>query len=167
MAHTAEDILKEAILLEMKGKAFYTNVAENSDSPAAKEIFEMMAKEEDEHIAFLSKQFQNYKKTQKFIKPEAYQDHSEEEVALKVLTEQLKKETNAASFEAAAISSAIDFETRAVKIYSERAEEAIDPLEKELYSMLADWESGHQKALHEMDEVLKEEIWNDNKFWAF
>ncbi len=167
MANTAEDILKEAILLEMKGKAFYTNVAEKSDSPAAKEIFEMMAREEDEHIAFLSKQFQSYEKTQKFVKPEAYQEHDEEEIVLKVLTEKLKKETNAASFEAAAISAAIDFETRAVKIYSERAEEAIDPLEKELYAMLAEWESGHQKALHEMNEVLKEEIWNDNNFWAF
>jgi rubrerythrin len=167
MAKTAEDILKEAILLEMKGKAFYTSVAEKSDSPAAKEIFEMMAREEDEHIAFLSKQFQNYKKEQKFVKPDGYQDHDEEEVTLKVLTEKLKKETNAASFEAAAISAAIDFETRAVKIYSERAEEAIDPMEKELYKMLAIWESGHQKALHEMNEVLREEIWNDNNFWKF
>ena len=167
MANTAEDILKEAILLEMKGKAFYTNVAEKSDSPAAKEIFEMMAREEDEHIAFLSKQFQNYEKNQKFLKPEGYQENDAEEVALKVLTEQLKKETNAASFEAAAISAAIDFETRAVKIYSERANSAIDPMEKELYKMLAAWESGHQKALHEMNEVLREEIWNDNNFWAF
>jgi rubrerythrin len=167
MAKTAEDILKEAILLEMKGKAFYSAVAEKSDSPAAKEIFEMMAREEDEHIAFLSKQFQNYEKTQQFIKPDGYHDPEGEEVALKVLTEQLKKETNAASFEAAAISAAIDFETRAVKIYSERAAEAIDPLEKELYTMLAKWESGHQKALHEMNEVLREDIWNDNQFWAF
>lgn len=167
MAHTAEDILKESILLEMKGKAFYTKVAEKSDSIAAKEIFSIMAKEEEQHIAFLSKQFQNYEKNRKFVKPDAYQDHSEEEISLKVLTEQLKKETNAASFEAAAISAAIDFETRAVKIYSERADEAIDPMEKELYTMLADWESGHQKALHEMNDVLKEEIWNDNKFWSF
>lgn len=167
MAHTAEDILKEAILLEMKGKAFYTNVAEKCDSPAAKEIFEMMAREEDEHIEFLSKQFQNYKKTQKFVKPNGYQDHSEEEVTLKVLTEKLIKETNAASFEASAISAAIDFETRAVKIYGDRAKEAVDPMEKELYQMLADWEAGHQKALHEMDKALREDIWNDHNFWAF
>ncbi len=167
MAHTAEEILKESILLEMKGKAFYKKVAEKCDSPAAKEIFEMMAREEDEHIAFLSRQFKSYKSNNKFLKPEGYQDHAEEEVALKVLTEQLKKETNGASFEAAAISAAIDFETRAVKIYSERAAEAIDPMEKELYNMLAMWEAGHQKALHEMNEVLKEEIWNDNNFWAF
>ena len=43
MANTPEDILKEAILLEMKGKAFYQNVADKSDSEAAKKIFQMMA----------------------------------------------------------------------------------------------------------------------------
>ena len=167
MAHTPEDVLKEAILLEMKGKAFYQNVADKSDSEAAKKIFQMMADEEDEHILFLSKQFQSYEKTKKFVKPDEYVEHPEEEIALKVLTEQLVKETNAASFEASAISAAMDFEKRAVKLYSERAEEAVDPHEKELYRMLAVWEMGHEKALHEMNEVLREEIWNDNNFWAF
>jgi len=167
MAHTPEDILKEAILLEMKGKAFYQNVAEKSDSEAARKIFQMMADEEDEHILFLSKQFQNYKKNQKFEKPAEHVDHPEEEIALKVLTEQLVKETNAASFEASAISAAMDFEKRAVKLYKERAEEAIDPFEKELYTMLYKWEMGHEKALHEMNEMLREDIWNDNNFWAF
>jgi rubrerythrin len=167
MARTTEDILKEAILLEMRGKAFYTNVAQKCDSEAAKEIFMMMAHEEELHINFLTKQFHNYEKTQSFLKPEGYIDTDGEEAVLKVLTEQLKAQTNAASFEAAAISAAIDFETRAVKLYSDRAAEAIDPTEKELYKMLADWESGHQKALHEMNEALREQIWNDNQFWAF
>ena len=56
------DILKEAILLERRGKAFYTQAARNSESKSAKKIFEMMAEEEDEHIEFLSKQFKNYVK---------------------------------------------------------------------------------------------------------
>ena len=167
MARTAEDILKEAILLERRGKAFYKNVAEKSDSKSAKKIFEMMAEEEDEHIKFLSTQFSHYVKTHAFLKPEMPEENHEEEVALKVLTEELKKEINAASFEAAAISSAMDFETRAVQIYSERAAEATDPNEKELYDMLAKWEVTHQKMLHELNDALKEDIWNDNSFWPF
>ena len=59
---TAINILKEAILLERRGKAFYTSVAEKSDSKAAKEIFNMMAEEEEEHIKFLSRQFSHYSK---------------------------------------------------------------------------------------------------------
>lgn len=167
MARTAEDILKEAILLEVRGKAFYTNVAEKSESPAAKKIFQMMADEEDEHIKFLSTQFSHFAKTHAFIKPDAPHEDAEETVVLKVLTEQLKKEINAASFEAAAISSAMDFETRAVKLYSERSKEATDVNEKELYRILAEWEGTHQYMLHELNESLKEEIWNDNNFWPF
>jgi rubrerythrin len=167
MAKSATDILKEAILLEKRGKAFYSNVAEQSKSQAAKKIFTMMAEEEDEHIKFLAKQFKSYNQDHKFIKPDEHHEDPNEETVIQILTEEIKKEISAASFEAAAISSAMDFETRAVKIYSDRAKEATDPMEKETYDMLAKWESGHHKLLHQLNEDLKEQVWNDNSFWPF
>jgi len=167
MARTATDILKEAILLERRGKAFYSNVAEKSDSKSAQKIFQMMADEEDEHIKFLSEQFKNYETKKEFKSIEGFVEPAEDEAAMKVLTEQMKKEISAASFEAAAITAAMDFEARAVKLYSERAKEAIDPNEKALYEMLYKWEMGHEKMLHEINNDLKEEIWNDNNFWPF
>lgn len=167
MARSAEDILKEAILLETRGKLFYANVAEKCDSPSAKKVFEMMAKEEDEHIQFLRDQFKNYTKIHSFFKPEAPEENPEETIILNVLTDKIKKEINAASFEAAAISSAIDFEMNAVKLYKSRAKEASDPNEKKLYSILAAWEGEHSKLLVEINNALKEEIWHDNNFWAF
>ncbi len=162
---TALDILKTAILLERKGKAFYTQAARNSESKSAKKIFEMMAEEEDEHIDFLTKQAQHYVKDHTFVHPEPHQEEGDADV--EILTEQIKKEINAASFEAAAISAAIDFENRAIKVYSERAEKADDPVEKEMYQMLADWEKGHHHLLYQLNEELKEQIWNDNNFWPF
>jgi rubrerythrin len=92
---------------------------------------------------------------------------AEDEAAVEILTEQIKKEISAASFEAAAISAAIDFENRAIEIYSKRAEEATDLNEKALYQMLADWEKTHHHLLHKLNEDLKEQIWNDNNFWPF
>ena len=86
---------------------------------------------------------------------------------MEILSEEIKKQINAASFEAAAISAAMDFETRAVKIYSDRADSATDPNEKEMYQMLADWEKGHHYWLHKINEELKEQIWFDNNFWPF
>ncbi len=164
---TATDILKEAILLERRGKAFYTSVAEKTDSEAAKKIFEMMAEEEEEHIKFLSKQFIHYTKTNEFLKNEKPAENPNEETVLRILTEDVKKQISAASFEAAAISAAMDFETKAVKIYSERAVESTDVNEKELYQMLADWEKTHHLLLHKLNEELKEEVWFDNNFWPF
>ena len=167
MIKSPTDILKEAILLEKRGKAFYTTAAEQSRSAAARKIFTMMAEEEDEHIRFLAVQFKSYTKDKKFVKPDNYEEDPNEETVLKILSDDIKKEITAASFEAAAISAAMDFETRAVKIYSDRAEEATDPMEKETYKMLAEWESGHHRLLHRLNEDLKEQVWNDNSFWPF
>ncbi len=162
----AINILKTAILLERRGKAFYTQVARQSESKSAKRIFEMMAEEEDAHIDFLSRQYVHYEKTHEFLRAEEHQDVDDSDVVT-ILSEEIKKEISAASFEAAAISAAIDFENRAIAVYSQRADEATDPNEKSMYQMLADWEKGHHHLLHKLNEDLKEQIWNDNNFWPF
>lgn len=166
MAKSSVDILKEAILLERRGKAFYTTAARQTESEAARKIFEMMAAEEDEHIQFLSKQFAYYEQNKSFMKVDEHTD-TDEATVMAILTEEIKTQVNAAGFEAAAISAAMDFETRAVQIYSDRAESATDPNEKEMYQMLADWEKGHHFWLHKINEDLKEQIWYDNNFWPF
>ena len=166
MGKSSIDILKEAILLERRGKAFYTTAARQTESEAARKIFEMMAAEEEEHIEFLSKQFAHYDQHKSFMKNSSAGEEDDATV-MQILSEEIKKQITAASFEAAAISAAMDFETRAVQIYSERAESATDPNEKEMYQMLADWEKGHHYWLHKINEELKEQIWFDNNFWPF
>lgn len=161
----AIEVLKTAILLERRGKAFYTQAARQTESKSAKKIFEMMAEEEDEHIDFLTKQFKNYHEHHEFLKTDPAPE--EDDTVVEILSEKVKKEINAAGFEAAAISAAIDFENRAIDVYSSRAVESTDPNEKEMYQMLADWEKGHHHLLHKLNEDLKEEIWNDNNFWPF
>jgi rubrerythrin len=166
MTKSAEDILKTAILLELRGKAFYNTAALESKSEAVRKIFAMMAKEEDEHIEFLSRQFAEYEKSGKFAKNAFKTPVDDSDVTL-ILSEQVKKEISAAGFEAAAISAAIDFENRAIDVYQGRANEATDPNEKEMYQMLASWERTHFHLLHKIDEDLKEQIWNENHFWPF
>ncbi len=162
----ALEILKTAILLEKRGKAFYEKMAEQTESPEARKIFTTMAEEEKAHVEFLSLQFAHYVKEGKFAKPDTSNGDTED-IIDEVLNAKLVKEISAASFEAAAISAAMDFETRAVELYSRRAEEAEDINEKEMYKWLADWESGHHKILHNLNEALKESIWYDNQFWPF
>ena len=159
----AIEILKTALLLERRGKAFYTKVANQATDPDVKQIFEIMADEEDEHIRILSEQFVHLKQHQQFKEvklPEASDDTASE-----ILSGNIKDKISAASYEAAAISSAIDMENRAIKVYSERAKQAEDPEEKKLYQWLSNWEKGHHQILFELDNDLKERIWNDNHFW--
>lgn len=160
----SNEILKTAILMEKRGKAFYEMVAQQTKSDDVKKIFTMMAEEEQTHVEFLSKQFASFNKNQKFDKIELKVDAG---IVDEILSGDIKKQISAASFEAAAISAAIDMETKAIEVYSKQAAEATDPNEKELFSWLADWERGHHKVLHELNEQLKEDIWYDNQFWPF
>ena len=159
------DILKQAILLEKRGKAFYQNVAEKTENSAAREVFKMMTAEEQKHINTLSEQFRAYRKKEKFI-PGSY-DSESSSVASKVLTEEIKEKISAAGFEAAAISAAILMEERAVKLYSEGMKNTSDPEAKALFEWLTRWEREHLSLLLDIDKSLKEKIWFDNKFWPF
>lgn len=166
MTKSAEDILKTAILLELRGKAFYNTAVRETKSEAVRKIFTMMAEEEDAHIAFLSQQFSEYVKSGKFAKNTFETPVDDSDTAM-ILSEQVKNEISAAGFEAAAISAAIDFENRAIAVYQARANEATDPNEKEMYQMLTDWERTHFHLLYKIDEDLKEQVWFDNHFWPF
>jgi rubrerythrin len=161
----ALDILKQAILLEKRGYSFYSTVANQCKDPDVKNIFMTMAVEETMHVKFLSEQFAHYDKTHSFLKvtvPEGADDTSDH-----ILSDEVKSKIAAAGFEAAAISAAVDFEKRAIEIYASRAAVTDDPNEKELYTFLSEWEKTHLKILMDLDNELKEKIWNDNQFWPF
>ncbi|MCX6246327.1 MAG: ferritin family protein [Bacteroidetes bacterium] len=160
------DILKMAILMEKRGYAFYTAVAEQSSDPDIGNIFRTMAAEETTHVKFLSEQFQNFGKKEAFSELNL-PDLSADGIANMILSESVKKKIYAAGFEAAAISAAIDMEKKAIEVYSKQAETATDPNEIKLYKWLADWEKGHLKILNDLDNELKEKIWFDNQFWPF
>ena len=160
------DILKMAILMEKRGKAFYETVAGQTKSEAVKKIFTVMASEEQTHIEFLSRQYLSYQKHHEFVKDD-FNVNANGSMADLILNENIKKQITAASYEAAAISAAIDMETKAIEVYQARANETTDPNEKELFLWLANWEKEHHKILNDLNEELKQSVWFDNQFWPF
>jgi rubrerythrin len=164
--NTTLDILKQAIVLERRGKAFYENIAEKAENKAVQDVFDMLAKEEQKHIKTLSEQFKAYRRDKKFISGELYKKDTGS-VASKILTREIKEKISAAGFEAAAISAGIAMEERAIKLYSEGAQNASDPEARALYKWLAGWEREHLNMLMDIDKSLLEKIWFDNKFWPF
>jgi rubrerythrin len=160
------NILKEAILLERRGKAFYGKVADLAADPAVKEFFDIMAKEEDRHIELLEKQFAAYVQNQKF-EPLSDQDKEARPHAHEVLSDGIKEKISAAEFEAAAISAAMLMEERAVAFYGDRAKASENPEEEMFYLWLSDWEQGHLSYLAQLDKELREVVWNDRQFWPF
>ncbi len=160
------EILKNAILMEKRGQAFYEKVAQQTSGNAVKRFFEMMANEEKDHIRILSEQFKAYQNNKQFDSGE-FEDQHESDIIAQVLAREIKSEISAAAFEAAAISAAMSMEERAIKLYSDRAAEATDPNEKALYNWLAKWETQHLNFLADIDRELTEDIWYDQSFWPF
>jgi rubrerythrin len=167
MENQVTDILKQAIIMENRGKSLYQMVANQTPNEEVKNIFKTMADEEQAHIEFLSKQFTHYKKNKKFDKNQLEALAQEDAIANSILTEKIKKDISGAGFESAAISAAIDMESKSIEVYEQRAKESDDPNEKELYQFLADWEKGHYQLLLDLNKQLTEKVWNDNNFWPF
>lgn len=162
----ALEILKNAILLETRGQAFYQSVAGQTEHPGVREFFVMMAQEEGNHIRVLSDQYKAVAETGHFRGGD-YAPESAPDVASEVLNAELREKISGAGYEAAAISAAISMEERAIQLYGDRAKETGDSEEKRLYEWLAGWERGHLNALLDMDRELTEKLWADRGFWPF
>ena len=162
----ATEILKNAILLEKRGHAFYTKVAQQAASEAVRTFFSLMAEEEVNHIRMLSEQFKSYHARKRF-KSGAYQDLGEFKTASDILTKDLMRQISAADYEGAAIAAAMSMEKNAIEVYSRRAQEAQDPDEKSFYRWLARWETRHLDFLAKIDKEITEAIWYDNSYWPF
>jgi rubrerythrin len=160
------EILKNAILLEKRGHAFYAKVAEQASTEAVKQFFSLMAEEELAHVSILSEQFKNHRAGKKFTAVASAADAAFK-TASSILTQDLKRQISAADYEAAAIAAAMSMEKNAIQVYSRRAAEALDATEKSFYEWLAKWETEHLNFLSRLDREITEAIWHDNNFWPF
>ncbi|MCP3952894.1 MAG: hypothetical protein GY697_11855, partial [Desulfobacterales bacterium] len=77
MSDTALDILKEAILLERRGRAFYQKIAAQAQNEAVRKFFETMVTEEDHHVDILGEQLKSYRAIQKFVPLDAAETQSQ------------------------------------------------------------------------------------------
>ncbi len=162
----AVEILKQALLIEKKGKAFYSQVAGTAQHPEVKQFFETMAEEEVRHIEILSDQFRAYHENRRFASLN-YDSDAGKSAVDNVLTQDLVAAMQAADFESAAVSAAVAMEKNAIKLYGGRAAEATDPEEKALYEWLARWEKSHLSFLAELESELTQKVWFDQNFWPF
>ncbi|MEX1298450.1 MAG: ferritin family protein [Desulfotignum sp.] len=162
----ALNILKNAFLMERQGKSLYETARDNAGDTAVKEFFDDLANEEAQHMKMLEAQFKSIMKSGKFAAGK-YETDGTGHTPPSILSQDLKDKINAAGFEATAITAAVSFEQKAVKLYGERAEVTTDPEEKKLYQWLSAWEQTHLKKLLALQEDLNQRIWEDNSFWPF
>jgi rubrerythrin len=160
------DILKEGILLERRGRALYQQAANQSQNTAVRDFFQMMADEEEHHMRILERQFKTYSEQHQLDDLDT-ETAGQKTAVDHVLTPALKTSIAAAGFEGAAIAAAMLIEEQSVSLYSDRARLSTEPREKALFRWLAEWEHDHLTFLVNLERDIREQVWNDRRFWPF
>jgi rubrerythrin len=149
------EILQSAIQMEMDGKEFYQQASQKSSNKLAKELFQRLASEEDDHRGKFEEIYEALKKGQDWP---AVEPPSEEGKRLKSIfaeaTKELGSEIKIAQSELEAIETAMSMELKTYDLYRSRGEQSTFPLEKRFYQALAAEERGHHLALLDSYEYL-------------
>jgi len=164
MAVTRDDVARAAVQLERDGRVFYLDVATRAESGLARRMFEALADDELDHIAWIEK---------------AVPGVDTAAVANRRLYERLRhifadvpearlRKIAAAKGDAKAIDTALNTERESVDAYEQWAAEAEDEDVRRLCRVLAGIERFHIQVLnntleyldHTSDWFMQEEQWN-------
>ena len=156
-------VLKEALMVEIKGQQLYTHAATQTTNPDAKKLFEMLAEDEVQHTKILRTQLTSLMKDGKFdlsgIHP-AELDHGSQNV----VSDEFKRSLKRGDFEMAVIGIGCDLETRAIDYYNEQGQKTDDPDLKKLFGWLSEWEVDHLDQLRELETLYQDAYWSDQGF---
>lgn len=160
------DALKRGILLERKGKIFYEVAAKQAEDLSVKKFFQEMSDDESYHDRYLSNIYSNLNRSGLIPKIDLTESDIRKASRF-VIDNDLITKISSASYEAAAISAAIEMEKKSIQLYSEQADKATDSEEKNMFEFLRNWEKGHLEVLEKINQEIQEKIWFDNSFWPF
>ncbi|MFQ5870371.1 MAG: ferritin family protein [Candidatus Zixiibacteriota bacterium] len=162
----AEGLLK-AIQLEVDGQHFYRMAAKSTADPRGREVFERLAREEEEHQRFLKTQYKSVSETGAPSKEVRLGSPADLSGTSPVFSDQIQTRLREAHYEMSALSIGIQLELSAIKFYRAEAAAVTDPTVRSFYTELAEWESGHYNALLRQQEMLKEDYWHAGGFYPF
>lgn len=155
--------IKDAVMVEVKGQQLYSHAATGAEDPAAKAMFDMLAKDEDDHVRILMNQYKHLMQEGKLdlssVHP-AEVDHGSHEV----INDEFKRAVKRGKFEMAVISIGCDLENKAIAYYKENARRTDDPDLKKLFTWLVEWEDGHLEQLLELEKIYQDAFWAEQGF---
>ena len=154
---------KDAVRVEIKGKELSHHAATQTKDPVARALFEVLAKDEDDHVRILQTQYKSLMTDGRIdlsnVHP-AEVDHGSHDI----IDDKFKKSIKRGTFEMAVIGIGCDLENKAISYYKEHAAKAEDPDLKQLFLWLVEWEDGHLEQLLELEKIYQDAYWADQGF---
>jgi len=141
--------LREAVHIELDGKAMYLQAAELTRDELGKSMFRSFAREEDQHIHILQVQFAEVSESGDWIDLEAARNAPRDPGLILFPQEEgeVKQIVPEGTTDLEALKIAMDFEQRAVRLYEEAAADSANPTSQSFYRGLAEWEGTHYRIL--------------------
>ncbi|MFO7652839.1 MAG: ferritin family protein [Candidatus Krumholzibacteriia bacterium] len=155
--------VKDALMVEIKGKELYSHAATQTEDPAARVLFETLARDEEDHVRVLQVQYRSLVEDGRVdltrVHP-AEVDHG----SGKIVDDQFKRSLKRGTFEMAVIGIGCDLEQKAIRYYKEQAAQTHDRDLKQLFEWLVEWEDGHLEQLLELEKFYQDAYWADQGF---
>ena len=153
------DVLRKAFQVEVDGFTFYSMTAERATKPAARKLFERLARDETEHKAYIMAVMKRYEEQGASSFRFDPRDPDLAEFSSQIFTDSFKEQAQGQIFETGALSIGIQLESNAVAFFSAAAREASDPQISGFYRFLADWEGFHLRTLQQLFDSIRVDFW--------
>lgn len=136
-------IIKTAVQLEKDGRAFYLGVAGRTASPAVKQVFESLAKDEENHIHWIQENL-GVAESARELNQETY---ARVKHIFAEIPEAKRRQALASPNDIQPLRQAIEMEIKSARAYADWAAELADPTLKGILVKLAEVEQFHQELL--------------------
>jgi len=157
--------LQDAIKGEIEGRELYKTAAEKTEDTKAKEVFQMLAAEEQGHHDTLLQMAKDYDQGKELAPPQLEVPTRFEDAQSPIFTREFKDKVS--DFDMTALSIGIKLELESEKFYREMAEKAEEKEAKDLFNRLADWERGHFDYLQSQIGFFESYYKNKYSFFRF
>jgi rubrerythrin len=158
-------ILKGAYQMEVEGAFYYDLLARNSKDTKAKEAFFAMMEEEIKHQEFLMEQIQAVTENGRLDFSKISQSACP--AGLGVFPATFDKTTSVTERESSSLHIAMLLEKNSIDFYLRAANESTENEEKSIYQNLAKWEKNHLDGISAAYEIVRDQIWSDERFSPF
>ncbi len=160
-----QEALQTAIKSEIEGRELYKTAAEKTGDSKAKEVFNLLADEEQSHLNSLVQIAKDYEEGKEVSMPNLPSPATFEDAESPIFTREFKDKV--ADFDMTALSIGIKLELESEKFYRQTAEEASQKEIKNLFDRLADWERGHYDYLQQQVGFFESYYKNKYSFFRF
>ena len=153
------DVLRKAFQVEVDGFTFYSMALQGATKPAARKLFERLARDETEHKAYIMAVMKRYEEHGASSFQFDPRDPDLGEFSSEIFTDEFKEQAEGNVSELGVLSIGVQLESNAVSFFDTAAREASDPQISGFYRFLADWEGSHLRTLQQLYDSIRVDSW--------